>query len=133
MSKLKYNAQVIGDELVQIRPHAERLIHGEHPLLGSDRPHIEDSSPNWYWRIKATVYVAKTDIDTMNAYITTIKAYCDGQGKQTLYVRNDADSATIATYTNCRLDSIYAPEDGQPAHSRRARMVLIFSSASDGT
>lgn len=133
MSLLKFGTQFLGTELVSIRPHTRRLVHQDYPLLGSDRPHVEDSSPNWAWNIVAKVYTVQTDIDTMNAYLTTLKAYFDAAGKQTLLVRNDADDTTIATYTNCRCDAMEAPELRDIPEQRRGIITFRFSTASDGT
>jgi len=133
MSILKFGSQKLGDELVSIRPAVERLVSNETPLLGSASAYVDHGSPNWLWRIRATVYASASDVHALNDYLVTLKQYFDTVHVQDLVVRNAADTETTATYPNCRLDGMSAPEPSQIPFGRYARIVLTFTSSSDPT
>jgi len=129
--KLKFGSQLIGDECEMVRINSRKLVAFEQGLLGSPTGYIEESSPNWIWEIATRVYTKQTSIHTLNDFLVTTKQYFDGAGLQTLYVRNAGDSATIRTYTNCRLDGMNAPSGPDIPFNRYANVNLSFKTSSD--
>jgi len=122
MSKLRFSSEVIGDRLLYVRPRPVRLAGGESPLYGSPTGAVSAGGPSWIWEIRAAVYVSKSSMTALNDWIVSTKQFFQVAEPATLYQRDDDNTETEWSASNCRLDEF---DPGDPQEASRASWAVV--------
>jgi len=131
MAIIKFGTLQLGDEAITLYSLPQRLHREDAALLWSTKAFVDDSSPNWLWRVVARVWVKKDDQLALENYVHTLAVSMRGQKADVTWVEG---GEVQRTYADCRLDSIeWAPvEEGSLANFTDA-LIFNFTTDQDAT
>jgi hypothetical protein len=115
MAKAAFNAQFLGDGITWIGSDYERMTAAQRPLLWATRPSVQDTSPNFLWRIRVVVWAKRSDAVALAiALETTARSIGGSTGDLKIYA--DDNTTLLRTYPSCRFDAMIRKEG--PRESR---------------
>jgi len=126
---IQFNGVQLGDSGVLLVPTLEPLARAAAPLLGSTFAHLDDSSPNWLYRIQAAVVITRNSAPELIAAVASLRAALGGAKADLVW---KSGSLTRLTWPDARLDLIrHATPDDRRRAGFDPTLILEFSSASD--
>ncbi len=128
---IEFNDVQIGDQGRLLVPRVEALAHREEPLLWSTFAELDDTSRNWFYRIRAAVLVVRNADWKVIEYVGTLRGALGGTRAGLVW---KTGSVVRITWPDARLDLIRPSrrEDRRQA-GFDANLVLEFTCASDPT
>jgi len=115
MAKASFNSQFLGDGITWIGSDYERLTAAQKPLLWATKPSVQDTSPNFLWRVKVVAWARRDNAVALAIALETIAKSLGGSTGD-LKIYTDDGATLLRTYPSCRFDAMIRKEG--PRESR---------------